>query len=100
LASAAAPSSPSSGYSIRSASPSRIIESLRLTSGAYDPQGEISEHHARGYKVSSSGSRVDATAWYGGIGAEGGIVSDAQDEAASWPHSCRGSGFDRPSSRP
>jgi D-alanyl-D-alanine carboxypeptidase len=59
----------------------RIIQPLGLTSSAYDPQGEISGPHSRGYSVSANGSHVDATAWHAGIGAEGGIVSNAEDEA-------------------
>ena len=31
--------------------------------------------------MSADGGRVDATAWHGGIGAEGGIVANAEDEA-------------------
>ena len=31
--------------------------------------------------MASDGERVDATAWHGGIGAEGGIVANAEDEA-------------------
>lgn len=58
----------------------RIIRPLGLTA-AYDPQGEIAGPHARGYRVAASGSRVDATAWHGGVGAEGGIVANARDEA-------------------
>ena len=59
----------------------RIIEPLGLTSAAYDPQGEISGPHSRGYPASGDGGRVDATAWHGGTGAEGGIVANAADEA-------------------
>ena len=59
----------------------RIVRPLGLTSAAYDPQGEISGPHSRGYRVSADGTRVDATAWHGGTGAEGGIVSNAEDEA-------------------
>ena len=60
----------------------RIIEPLGLTSAAYDPQGEISGPHSRGYLVSADGGRVDATAWHGGTGAEGGIVANAATNAA------------------
>lgn len=59
----------------------RIIEPLGLASAAYDPQGEISGEHARGYAVRADGTLVDTTDWHGGVGAEGGIVSDARDEA-------------------
>ncbi len=59
----------------------RIIQPLGLTGAAYDPQGEIEGPHSRGYRVSADGGRVDATAWHGGTGAEGGIVANAEDEA-------------------
>ena len=59
----------------------RIVRPLALTGAAYDPQGEITGGHARGYQVSAAGEQVDATAWHGGIGAEGGIVASAEDEA-------------------
>lgn len=58
----------------------RLIRPLALTSAAYDPQGEIRGPHPRGYRVEPDGTLVDATAWHGGIGAEGGIVADAADE--------------------
>jgi D-alanyl-D-alanine carboxypeptidase len=59
-----------------------IIEPLGLGSAAYDPQGDIAGAHALGYLVRANGAFVEATAWgTGGIGAEGGIVSDARDEA-------------------
>ena len=59
----------------------RIVRPLGLAGAAYDPQGAITGAHARGYQVSAAGERVDATAWHGGIGAEGGIVASAEDEA-------------------
>jgi D-alanyl-D-alanine carboxypeptidase len=59
----------------------RIIAPLGLTHSAYDPQGEITGPHARGYLVNPDGSLVDQTAVHWGIGAEGGIVSDAADTA-------------------
>lgn len=59
----------------------QIIGPLKLARAAYDPQGEIDGAHARGYQTNADGTRVDATAWHGGIGAEGGIVADAADEA-------------------
>jgi D-alanyl-D-alanine carboxypeptidase len=58
----------------------RIIRPLELSGAAYDPQGEISGPHARGYQVSMDGTRVDATAWHGGVGGAGGIVASAEDE--------------------
>jgi hypothetical protein len=46
---------------------------------AYDPQGDITGPHARGYLVNPDGSVVDQSAVHWGIGAEGGIVSNAAD---------------------
>jgi D-alanyl-D-alanine carboxypeptidase len=57
----------------------RIILPLGLGHTAYDPQGDITGPHARGYLVKADGSLVDQTAVHWGIGAEGGIVSDAAD---------------------
>ncbi|HWD46383.1 MAG TPA: serine hydrolase domain-containing protein [Actinomycetota bacterium] len=59
----------------------RIIQPLGLDHTAYDPQGEITGPHARGYLVHADGSLADMTAVHLGIGAEGGIVSDAADTA-------------------
>jgi D-alanyl-D-alanine carboxypeptidase len=59
----------------------RIIGPLGLQGSAYDPQGDITGPHARGYLVKADGSLVDQTAVHWGIGAEGGIVSSAADTA-------------------
>ena len=60
----------------------RIAKPLGLTSVAYDPQGDIAGPHAVGYLIDASGKPFAATAWStGGIGAEGGIVASARDEA-------------------
>jgi D-alanyl-D-alanine carboxypeptidase len=59
----------------------RIIAPLGLDHTAYDPQGDITGPHARGYLVNRDGSLVDQTAVHWGIGAEGGIVSSAGDTA-------------------
>ncbi len=60
----------------------RIAKPLGLSSAAYDPQGDIAGPHPVGYSVGANGKSVAATAWgTGGIGAEGGIVASAQDEA-------------------
>ena len=60
----------------------RIAKPLGLTSAAYDPQGDIAGPHPVGYSVDAKGKPVAATAWgTGGIGAEGGIVASARDEA-------------------
>jgi D-alanyl-D-alanine carboxypeptidase len=59
----------------------RIAKPLGLTSVAYDPQGDIAGPHPVGYSI-DSGKPVAATAWgTGGVGAEGGIVASARDEA-------------------
>ena len=57
----------------------RIIRPLGLAHTAYDPQGDITGPHARGYLVNRDGSLADQTAVHWGIGAEGGIVSNATD---------------------
>jgi D-alanyl-D-alanine carboxypeptidase len=57
----------------------RIIQPLGLGHTAYDPQGDITGPHAHGYLVKADGSLADQTAVHWGIGAEGGIVSDAAD---------------------
>jgi D-alanyl-D-alanine carboxypeptidase len=59
----------------------RIVRPLGLDHTAYDPQGDITGPHARGYLVKADGSLADQTAVHWGIGAEGGIVSDAADTA-------------------
>jgi D-alanyl-D-alanine carboxypeptidase len=60
----------------------RISEPLSLASVAYDPRGDIEGPHAVGYAMPEPGEPTEATAWYtGGLGAEGGIVSNATDEA-------------------
>ena len=58
-----------------------IIASLHLTSAAYDPHSTISGAHARGYRVDVKGKLTDTTTWTLGLGANGGIVADAADEA-------------------
>jgi D-alanyl-D-alanine carboxypeptidase len=59
----------------------RIFGPLHLTRTAYDPQGPIRGPHATGYLLRPGGRAVDATAWTFGKGADGAIVTDAQDEA-------------------
>jgi D-alanyl-D-alanine carboxypeptidase len=70
-----------SGQSIESLYRERIFEPLGLTNTAYDPQGPISGQHARGYNVGPDGRLIDRTAAHAGIGAEGGVVSNAEDTA-------------------
>jgi D-alanyl-D-alanine carboxypeptidase len=59
----------------------QIIGPLDLHSARYDPAPNISGPHAHGYSLSTSGKLVDATGWTEGLAANGGIVSDAADEA-------------------
>ena len=59
----------------------RIFEPLGLDATAYDPQGPIQGPHARGYGIEPDGTRFDASGWHAGVGAEGGIVSNAEETA-------------------
>jgi D-alanyl-D-alanine carboxypeptidase len=59
----------------------QIIDPLHLQSARYDPAPNISGPHAHGYSLSTGGKLVDATGWTGGLAANGGIVSNATDEA-------------------
>jgi D-alanyl-D-alanine carboxypeptidase len=59
----------------------RIFEPLGLRATAYDPQGPIHGAHARGYAIEPNGTQVDASDWHYGVGAEGGIVSNAKETA-------------------
>jgi D-alanyl-D-alanine carboxypeptidase len=71
-----------SGKSLQVLYRSMIFAPLELESSSYDPQGKISGPHAHGYQVGvPTGELTDATRWHGGIGAEGGIVSNAADTA-------------------
>jgi D-alanyl-D-alanine carboxypeptidase len=59
-----------------------IIDPLHLKSAAYDPSGPIAGEHPLAYAM-RRGKAVEATnAGQGALGPEGGIVSDAKDEAA------------------
>jgi D-alanyl-D-alanine carboxypeptidase len=59
-----------------------IIRPLGLKSAAYAPGGRIAGPHPVGYRVQRGGKAVAATAWgTGGLAAQGGIVSNARDEA-------------------
>lgn len=73
----------------------RIFQPLGLHATAYDPQGPISGPHAHGYGVEPDGSRVDATDRHWGVGAEGGIVSNAKETAAFLTSLMRGKLLDR-----
>jgi len=66
------------GETIETLHRERIFAPLGLRDSAYDPQGPIRGRHAHGYRV-AQGPLIDTTAAHGGIGAEGGIVSNATD---------------------
>lgn len=70
-----------SGDSVQELYRERIFEPLGLEHSAYDPQGPIAGPHAQAYALSDNGPPRDATDWHGGVGAEGGVVSDAEDTA-------------------
>jgi D-alanyl-D-alanine carboxypeptidase len=59
----------------------QIADPLGLDSAAYDPSARIGGSHAQGYTVGAHGKLTDTTTWTEGLGANGGIVSDAADEA-------------------
>ena len=69
------------GGSIESLYQQRIFEPLALRNTAYDPQGPITGEHARGYAVAPGGPLADMTAAHAGIGAEGAVVSNAEETA-------------------
>ena len=73
----------------------RIFQPLGLHATAYDPQGPISGPHAHGYGIEPNGKQIDTTDWHSGIGAEGGIVSDAKDTATFLTALMRGKLLDR-----
>jgi D-alanyl-D-alanine carboxypeptidase len=73
----------------------RIFEPLGLDATAYDPQGPIEGPHARGYGIEPDGEAIDTSDWHGGIGAEGGIVSNAADTATFLTALMRGELLDR-----
>jgi D-alanyl-D-alanine carboxypeptidase len=67
------------GQPLRAVYQEQIIGPLGLGHTAYDPQGDITGPHAHGYLVKTDGSLADQTAVHWGIGAEGGMVSNAAD---------------------
>jgi len=70
-----------SGKPLRLLYRERIFQPLRLRRTAYDPQGPIAGAHAKGYALAAKGTLTDTTAWHLGKGADGAIVTDANDEA-------------------
>jgi D-alanyl-D-alanine carboxypeptidase len=73
----------------------RIFEPLGLHATAYDPQGPIRGPHAEGYGIEPNGTWIDTTDWHWGVGAEGGIVSNARETAAFLAALMRGKLLDR-----
>jgi D-alanyl-D-alanine carboxypeptidase len=73
----------------------RILAPLGLGATAYAPQGPIAGPHARGYGIEPDGAHVDTTDWHAGVGAGGGIVSDARDTATFLTALMRGTLLDR-----
>jgi D-alanyl-D-alanine carboxypeptidase len=67
------------GGNIHSLYRERLIEPLGLRNTAYDPQGPITGEHARGYAVAPGGPLTDMTGAHAGIGAEGAVVSNAEE---------------------
>jgi D-alanyl-D-alanine carboxypeptidase len=58
----------------------RIVEPLGLTHTAYQPQGPIAGPHVLSYSIAADGSLTEHVYPFG-MGADGGIVTDAADEA-------------------
>jgi D-alanyl-D-alanine carboxypeptidase len=73
----------------------RIFEPLDLDATAYDPQGPISGPHVQGYGVEPDGRQIETTDWHWGVGAEGGIVSNAEETATFLTALLRGKLLDR-----
>lgn len=73
----------------------RIFQPLDLRATAYDAQGPIRGAHARGYGIEPEGQQIDTSDWHGGVGAEGGIVSNARDTATFLTALMRGKLVDR-----
>ncbi len=73
----------------------RIFQPLGLHATAYDPQGPMSGPHAQGYGIEPNGMQAETTDWHWGVGAEGGIVSNAKDTAAFLTALMRGKLLDR-----
>ncbi len=59
----------------------QIFGPLGLKHTAYDPTGPIQGPHAHGYRIAPNGKTTDTTAVHSFKGADGGIVSNAQDTA-------------------
>ena len=59
----------------------QIFGPLGLKHTAYDPNGPIQGAHSHGYRVAPNGKTTDTTDIHRSKGADGGIVSNAQDTA-------------------
>ena len=78
----------------------RIFAPLGLKHTAYDPQGPIAGPHANGYAITGNGMATgttvtDTTDSHPFKGADGGIVSDAQDTATFFTALMQGKLIDR-----
>jgi D-alanyl-D-alanine carboxypeptidase len=73
----------------------RIFRPLGLHATAYDPQGPIAGPHATGYAFAANGALTDTTDRNFGVGAEGGLVSNAPDTARFLTALMRGKLLDR-----
>jgi D-alanyl-D-alanine carboxypeptidase len=68
----------------------RLFRPLGLTHTAWDPQGPIAGPHASGYWVAAEGKLTDKTAQHQLKGADGAIVSNAEDTATFFTALMRG----------
>jgi D-alanyl-D-alanine carboxypeptidase len=73
----------------------QIFQPLGLHATAYDPQGPMSDPHSQGYGIEPSGMQTETTDWHWGVGAEGGIVSNAEETATFLTALMRGKLLDR-----
>ena len=73
----------------------QIFGPLGLDATAFDPQGPIGGPHAHGYGIEPDGTQIDTSDWHWGVGADGGIVSDAEDTATFLTALMRGKLLDR-----
>jgi D-alanyl-D-alanine carboxypeptidase len=73
----------------------QIFQPLDLHATAYDPQGPMSDPHSQGYGIEPNGMQTETTDWHWGVGAEGGIVSNAEETATFLTALLRGKLLDR-----
>ncbi len=72
-----------------------IFAPLGLRHTEYDPEGPIHGPHAHGYSIAPDRRITDTTAWHHAKGADGGIVSDAEDTGSFLIGLMRGKLLDR-----